>query len=114
MKVKDGELVKVFQASASLCVSRGVMAAEAALRYYRSGETRPSGLHCSTEEKLAFSALFLAVDADLRFALERRLESDVLRRCVVYVHKVINADGQTPKTAKAMAPTEVKPRLYLK
>lgn len=39
LKVKEGELVKVFQASASLCVSRGLMAAEAALGYYRSGET---------------------------------------------------------------------------
>lgn len=69
---------------------------------------------CSTEEKLAFYALFLAVDADLRFALERHPESDLIRRCVVYIHKVINAKGQRPKTPKTMAPTEVKPHLYLK
>lgn len=44
----------------------------------------------------------LAMDADLRFALEHRLESDIIKRCLVYIHKVINAEGQGPKTANKL------------
>lgn len=50
------------------------------------------------------------MDADLRFALEHRLESDIIKRCSVYIHKVINAKGQRPKTQKnsePVAPLEV-------
>lgn len=50
------------------------------------------------------------MDADLRFALEHCLESDIIQRCLVYIHKVINAKGQRPKTPKnsePMAPLEV-------
>lgn len=51
------------------------------------------------------------MDADLRFALEGRLESDTAKRGLVYIHKVINAKGQrpkkTPKNSEPMAPLEV-------
>lgn len=38
MKAKEDELAKVFQTTASLCVNKGLMTAERAMRYYRSGE----------------------------------------------------------------------------
>lgn len=34
-----------------------------------------------------------ALDADLRFALDNRPSDDIIRRCLVYVHKVVNAKG---------------------
>lgn len=54
--------------------------------------------------------IFPAMDADLRFALERRLESDIIRPCVVYVHSIINSKGQRPKmpiNSETIAPLEV-------
>lgn len=38
MKVKEDELAKVFQTAASVCVNKGLMAAERAARFSRSGE----------------------------------------------------------------------------
>lgn len=40
MKVKEDELAKVFQTAASVCVHRGLMAAERAMCFFRSGEIR--------------------------------------------------------------------------
>lgn len=39
MKAREDELAKVFQTTASLCVKKGLMTAERAMRYYRLGET---------------------------------------------------------------------------
>ncbi|KAM9359086.1 NACHT and WD repeat domain-containing protein 2 [Symphorus nematophorus] len=74
MKAKEDELMKVFQSTVSLCVSKGLMSPERAHTYYRS-----------------------ALDADLRFALDCRPDNDIIKRCLVYVHKVINAKGQREK-----------------
>uniref|UniRef100_UPI003AB07330 NACHT and WD repeat domain-containing protein 2-like n=1 Tax=Centroberyx gerrardi TaxID=166262 RepID=UPI003AB07330 len=71
MQDKEEELRKVFQTAVSLCVREGFMTPERAHSYYRS-----------------------ALDADLRFALENRPRNDIIRRCLVYVHKIINAKGQ--------------------
>lgn len=38
MKVKEDELAKVFQTAASVCVNKGLMAAERAAHFSRSGE----------------------------------------------------------------------------
>ncbi|XP_051253051.1 NACHT and WD repeat domain-containing protein 2 isoform X1 [Dicentrarchus labrax] len=74
MKAKEDELRKVFQTTVSLCVHGGLMTPERAQSYYRS-----------------------ALDADLRFALDNRPDNDIIRRCLVYVHKVINAKGEREK-----------------
>ncbi|XP_033486657.2 NACHT and WD repeat domain-containing protein 2 isoform X2 [Epinephelus lanceolatus] len=71
MKAKTEELRSVFQTTVSLCVHNGLMSPERAQSLCRS-----------------------ALDADLRFALDSRPGSDVIRRCLVYVHKVINATGE--------------------
>lgn len=49
LKAKKGELLKVFQTSAKLCVSKGLMTAESASRYYRSGD------RCDPDMSLLFS-----------------------------------------------------------
>ncbi|XP_023254492.1 NACHT and WD repeat domain-containing protein 2-like [Seriola lalandi dorsalis] len=74
MKAKDEDLRKVFQTTVSLCVHNGLMTPERAHSYYRS-----------------------ALDADLRFALDSRPNDDIIRRCLVYVHKVINPEGEREK-----------------
>uniref|UniRef100_A0A3B4WL29 NACHT and WD repeat domain-containing protein 2-like n=1 Tax=Seriola lalandi dorsalis TaxID=1841481 RepID=A0A3B4WL29_SERLL len=71
---KDEDLRKVFQTTVSLCVHNGLMTPERAHSYYRS-----------------------ALDADLRFALDSRPNDDIIRRCLVYVHKVINPEGEREK-----------------
>ncbi|XP_071353048.1 NACHT and WD repeat domain-containing protein 2 isoform X2 [Trachinotus anak] len=71
MKAKEEELRKVFQTTVSLCVHNGRMTPERAHSYYRS-----------------------ALDADLQFALDKRPRR---RRCLVYVHKVVNAEGEREK-----------------
>lgn len=38
MKVREDALAKVFQTAASVCVNKGLMAAERAARFSRSGE----------------------------------------------------------------------------
>lgn len=50
--------------------------------------------------RLTFSVV---MDADLRFALE----SDIIqhRGCMIYIHKVINAKGQEPKTPGSSGPS---------
>ncbi|XP_078102441.1 NACHT and WD repeat domain-containing protein 2 isoform X1 [Sander vitreus] len=68
MKAKKEELRKMLQTTVSLCVDNGVMSPERAHSYYRS-----------------------ALDADLRFALDNSPDNDIIRRGLVYVHKVINA-----------------------
>ncbi|TNN01916.1 hypothetical protein fugu_011298 [Takifugu bimaculatus] len=86
LKAKEGEPLKVFQTSASLCVNKGLMTAETASRYYRS-----------------------VVDADLRFALQRHLKGDITGRCVVYIHNIINTNRQRPKTqinSETISPSE--------
>ncbi|KAM4566138.1 NACHT and WD repeat domain-containing protein 2 [Odontesthes bonariensis] len=65
---KEEELIRVFQTAASLCVHSGLMSSERAHCFHRS-----------------------ALDADLRFALGKSPVKDVVSRCVVYVHKVLNA-----------------------
>nr|XP_046244792.1 NACHT and WD repeat domain-containing protein 2-like isoform X2 [Scatophagus argus] len=74
MKTKEDELRKVFQAAVSLCVHSGLLTPERAQSYDRS-----------------------ALDADLRFALDSHPDNDIIRRCLVYVHKVINAKGEREK-----------------
>ncbi|XP_038548605.1 NACHT and WD repeat domain-containing protein 2 isoform X1 [Micropterus salmoides] len=71
---KEEELRKVFQTAVSLCVHNGVMTPQRAHSYSRS-----------------------ALDADLRFALDKCPDYDINRRCLVYVHKVINAKGEREK-----------------
>ncbi|XP_073337291.1 NACHT and WD repeat domain-containing protein 2 [Pagrus major] len=74
MKAKEDELRKVFQSTVSLCVHSGLMSPERAQSYYRS-----------------------VLDADLRFALDNRPDDDIVRRCLVYLHKVVNAKGDREK-----------------
>ncbi|XP_054868018.1 NACHT and WD repeat domain-containing protein 2-like isoform X4 [Amphiprion ocellaris] len=80
-KAKDAELRKVFQAAVSLCVHSDLMTPERARSYYRS-----------------------ALDADLRFALDKRPDEDIMRRCLVYVHKVVNARGEREKREMSLQP----------
>ncbi|XP_040901534.1 NACHT and WD repeat domain-containing protein 2 isoform X2 [Toxotes jaculatrix] len=74
MKAKEEELRKTFQTTVSLCVHKGLMTPERAHSYYRS-----------------------ALDADLRFALDDHPDNDIIGRCLVYVHKVVNAKGEREK-----------------
>ncbi|XP_044059532.1 NACHT and WD repeat domain-containing protein 2 isoform X2 [Siniperca chuatsi] len=74
IKREEEELRKVFQTTVSLCVHNGLMTPQRAHSYYRS-----------------------ALDADLRFALDNRPDNDIIRRCLVYLHKVINAKGEREK-----------------
>ncbi|XP_069545267.1 NACHT and WD repeat domain-containing protein 2-like [Brachyistius frenatus] len=73
-KTEEEELRKVFQTAVSLCVQSGLMTPERAHLYYRS-----------------------ALDADLRFALDNLPVKDIVGRCLVYVHKVVNAIGEGEK-----------------
>ncbi|XP_034405001.1 NACHT and WD repeat domain-containing protein 2 [Cyclopterus lumpus] len=73
-EAEEEELRKMFQSTVSLCVHTGVMSPERARSYYRS-----------------------ALDADLRFALDNRPPDDIIRRCLVYVHRVIDAKGEREK-----------------
>ncbi|XP_076590539.1 NACHT and WD repeat domain-containing protein 2 isoform X2 [Chaetodon auriga] len=73
-KAKEDELRKVFQTTVSLCVHSGLMSPERAQSYCRS-----------------------ALDADLRFALDGRPDNDIIIRCLVYIHKVVNAKGASEK-----------------
>ncbi|XP_070762150.1 NACHT and WD repeat domain-containing protein 2-like, partial [Enoplosus armatus] len=74
MKAKEEELRKVFQTSVNLCVHNGLMTPQRANSYYRS-----------------------ALDADLRFALDNRPDDEIIGRCLVYVHKVVNVKGEREK-----------------
>lgn len=110
MKAKEDELAKVFQTAARLCVNKGLMTAETAMRYYRSGMICDCVCLLKRNCDFVLCGLSLAMDADLRFALEHHLESDIIKHCLVYIHKVINAKGQRPKTPKnsePVAPSEV-------
>ncbi|KAK5868545.1 hypothetical protein PBY51_009548 [Eleginops maclovinus] len=83
MKAKEEELRKVFQTVVSLCVHNGVMSPKTANSFYRS-----------------------ALDADLRFAVDNRPDNEIIRRCLVYVHKVINAKGETKKSCMKSPPQQ--------
>ncbi|KAK1900183.1 NACHT and WD repeat domain containing protein 2 [Dissostichus eleginoides] len=83
MKAKEEELRKVFQTIVTLCVHNGVMSPKRANSYCRS-----------------------ALDADLRFALDTRPDNEIIRRCLVYVHKVINAKGETKKSCMKSPPQQ--------
>ncbi|XP_075956683.1 NACHT and WD repeat domain-containing protein 2 [Anarhichas minor] len=74
MKAEKAELRKQLQTTVGLCVHEGVLSPERAHSYYRS-----------------------ALDADLRFALDNRPRNDFIRRCLVYVHRVSDAKGETEK-----------------
>ncbi|KAF7662148.1 hypothetical protein LDENG_00243790 [Lucifuga dentata] len=71
MKNEEEKLRKVFQTAVSLSVRKGLMTPERARSYYRS-----------------------ALDTDLRFALQNHPHDDIIRRCLVYVHKVVNPKHQ--------------------
>ncbi|XP_034557459.1 NACHT and WD repeat domain-containing protein 2-like [Notolabrus celidotus] len=83
-KAKEEELRNMIQTTVSRCVQKGLMTPARAQSYYRS-----------------------ALDADLRFALENRPDSDIIRRCLVYIHKVINAKGQKLVRSKNLLQLEV-------
>lgn len=55
-----------------------------------------------------FCHLSLVLDADLRFALDSRHDNDIARRCLVYVHKVVNAKGEREKEKINSQLSEVK------
>ncbi|XP_037631753.1 NACHT and WD repeat domain-containing protein 2-like isoform X1 [Sebastes umbrosus] len=82
MKAKKEELRKMFQTAVSLCVHNGVISPERAQSYYRS-----------------------ALDTDLRFALDTRPDSDIIRHCLVYIHTVVNAKGETQLQTQSEAAT---------
>lgn len=73
----------MIQTTVSLCVENSLMTPDRARSYYKS-----------------------VLDADLRFALENRPDGDIIRRCLVYIHRVINAKGQRSKNQLQLeAPT---------
>ncbi|KAM9318052.1 NACHT and WD repeat domain-containing protein 2 isoform 1-T2 [Pholidichthys leucotaenia] len=73
-KRAEEELRELFHAGVSLCVHSGIMTPERAKSYYRS-----------------------VLDADLHYALDNCPEKDIIKQCVVYVHKIINAKGDRGK-----------------
>ncbi|KAK2847136.1 hypothetical protein Q5P01_010135 [Channa striata] len=88
MKTKEEKLMQVFQTTVTLSVHNGGMTPEKAHRYYRS-----------------------ALDADLRFSLDDCSYDDIARRCLVYVHKVVNAIGEREKdeiNSQLQLPSQVK------
>ncbi|XP_029923260.1 NACHT and WD repeat domain-containing protein 2 isoform X2 [Myripristis murdjan] len=87
MKDKEEEL-KVFQSAVSLCVQEGLMTPEKAHSYYRS-----------------------ALDADLRFSLESCRHADIIGRCLVYVHKIINATGLREEKKQSKSDSELQMHL---
>ncbi|XP_037315873.2 NACHT and WD repeat domain-containing protein 2-like [Pungitius pungitius] len=70
MKAEEEELRKQFQTAVTRCVHSGVLSPERARGFSRS-----------------------ALDADMRFALDNRPRDDVTGRCLVYVHRVVGAEG---------------------
>ncbi|XP_059187871.1 NACHT and WD repeat domain-containing protein 2 [Centropristis striata] len=81
MRAKEEELRKVFQTTVSLCLQSGLMSPERAHRFYRS-----------------------ALDADLRYALDNGPHYDIMKRCLVYVHRVVNAEGEREKRGMTSQP----------
>ncbi|XP_068174254.1 NACHT and WD repeat domain-containing protein 2 isoform X2 [Antennarius striatus] len=73
-KPEDDGLRRLFQTAVSRCVHKGLLSSDRAQRYYRS-----------------------VLDVDLRFALENQPKHDIAGRCLVYIHKVINAKGEKEK-----------------
>ncbi|XP_028276208.1 NACHT and WD repeat domain-containing protein 2 isoform X2 [Parambassis ranga] len=80
-KAKDDELRTVFQTAVSLCVHSGLMTPQRAHSYYRS-----------------------VLDADLRFAVDSHPDEDIFGRCLVYVHKVVNAKGERQQRSSELPP----------
>lgn len=68
---KEEESLEVFHTALGLCVQEGLMTQERAHDYLRS-----------------------ELDADLRLALQEGSGDGVTRRCLVYVHRILNALGQ--------------------
>ncbi|KAM6946004.1 NACHT and WD repeat domain-containing protein 2-like [Aplochiton taeniatus] len=68
---EDEELSETLLAAVAQCVQQGLMTVQRAQTYYQS-----------------------ALDADLQFALQNRPAGDIFRRCLVYVHKIVNWRGQ--------------------
>ncbi|XP_026171557.1 NACHT and WD repeat domain-containing protein 2 [Mastacembelus armatus] len=77
VKAEEEELRKLFQTSVSMCVHSGLMTPERGHSYYRS-----------------------ALDADLRFALDNRPDTDIARHCLIYINKVVNAIGERDKNSQ--------------
>ncbi|XP_042342285.1 NACHT and WD repeat domain-containing protein 2 [Plectropomus leopardus] len=75
------DLRKVFQSAVSLCVHNGLMCPERAQSYYRS-----------------------ALDADLRFALDSCPDKGAIRRCLIYIHRVLNAKSTREKMKSQPVP----------
>ncbi|XP_024865065.1 NACHT and WD repeat domain-containing protein 2 [Kryptolebias marmoratus] len=73
-KEEEEEVREEFQTAVSLCIQNKVMTPEMARVFYRS-----------------------ALDADLRFALGECPLEDIVSRCVVYVHKVTDAEEDKGK-----------------
>ncbi|XP_055370184.1 LOW QUALITY PROTEIN: NACHT and WD repeat domain-containing protein 2 [Betta splendens] len=90
-KIRTKAKEEKLQTSVSLCVRNGRMTPERAHRYRRS-----------------------ALDADLRFALDRGHGDDVATRGLVYIHTVVNATGERAKEEKkppseaATTPTDLQ------
>ncbi|KAK0142594.1 NACHT and WD repeat domain-containing protein 2 [Merluccius polli] len=72
---KGEEELKVFQTALGLCVQGGLMTQETAHDYLRSGKP-------------------ISLTVDLRLALQGGSGDGIARRCLVYVHRVLNALGQ--------------------
>lgn len=51
----------------------------------------------STLNEVCFATSLSALDADLRFALKGHPRNDIIRRCLVYIHEVVNAKGEQEK-----------------
>ncbi|XP_028321589.1 NACHT and WD repeat domain-containing protein 2 isoform X2 [Gouania willdenowi] len=74
INVEKVELMKRFQRAVTVCVQRGLMSPHRAKAFYRS-----------------------VLDVDLRFALNDTPEERLAGRCLVYIHKVVNAKGERQK-----------------
>ncbi|XP_056138863.1 NACHT and WD repeat domain-containing protein 2-like [Lampris incognitus] len=86
----EEELRRMFQTAEGLCEQEKLMTSEDANSYYRS-----------------------ALEADLRFALEDQSAEDI-RRCLVYVHKIIHATGQKERDALEQMKQDSQARLQVK
>ncbi|KAM4627527.1 NACHT and WD repeat domain-containing protein 2 [Polymixia lowei] len=89
MKDEEEELRRMFQTAVSLCVQEGLLAPERVNNYYTS-----------------------ALDVDLRFALENCPSNDTVKRCVVYIHKIINAKGQREQEKLDQIKPDSQPQLH--
>ncbi|KAI3354346.1 hypothetical protein L3Q82_018869, partial [Scortum barcoo] len=92
MMTEEEELRKVFQTAVSQCVHSGVMTPERAQSYYRSGE------------------IYICVPR-CRSAICSGRRWHIAQRCLVYIHRVINAKGEREKrqvTSQLQSQSEVQ------